>query len=222
MAKPTLELDAISIVLLGSFNPLIFQPAWFAAEGLVPSEEIDSDHVTVEMIHPQVCAFSTEWFTIEVTPDRLVAFTSNAEFRDPLYDLVLSTFRLLRFTPIGAMGLNTDQHYRVPSEDAWHAVGHHFAPAENWTSVLAKPGMRSLTMEGVRPDKHLGHVRVKVEPSVRIHPGVFIEVNEHFVAPDPETTKGGEHIMAILEQVWPSTGERASKVVEEVLRVARD
>ena len=29
------EIKAFSIVLLGDFNPKIFQPAWFSAQGLI-------------------------------------------------------------------------------------------------------------------------------------------------------------------------------------------
>ena len=40
---PKLEEDLASIVLVGSFNPVIFQPAWFAHQGLISESEAASD-----------------------------------------------------------------------------------------------------------------------------------------------------------------------------------
>jgi len=33
------EVQESSIVFIGSFNPKIFQPAWFVKEGLIPKQE---------------------------------------------------------------------------------------------------------------------------------------------------------------------------------------
>ena len=41
--------------------------------------------------------------------------------------------------------------------------------------------MRSVTLEGERTDAYHGAIHVKVEPSVLIERGVFIEVNDHYV-----------------------------------------
>jgi hypothetical protein len=35
------EIQGISVVWLGDFNPKIFQPAWFAAEGLIRSRSTE-------------------------------------------------------------------------------------------------------------------------------------------------------------------------------------
>lgn len=41
MAEPIrAEIDGATIVLLGEFNPAIFQPAWFGQNGLIGAQEV--------------------------------------------------------------------------------------------------------------------------------------------------------------------------------------
>ena len=62
-----LEIEGHSIVLLGSFNPQIFQPSWFGNEGLIRKEEADS--AKIEIVHRDLVSFSTETFRVEVFPE---------------------------------------------------------------------------------------------------------------------------------------------------------
>jgi hypothetical protein len=57
MNPPKPEIEGVGIVLVGSFNPRIFQPAWFAAENLIREEEEQA--AKIELIHRQVAIFST-------------------------------------------------------------------------------------------------------------------------------------------------------------------
>lgn len=157
-----LEIEGVGIVLVGSFNPKIFQPAWFAAENLIRKEEAQA--ANIELIHPQVARFSLDWLQLQVTEEQFSATTTQSSFYEPLRDLVLGTFRLLRHTPVRMMGLNRDSHFRMPTEEAWHAFGHRLTPKEPWAGVLKEPGMRSLTMEGLRPDGFQGYIRVRLSP----------------------------------------------------------
>src|SRR5262249_25023629 len=63
------EIGAASIVLLGSFNPKIFQPYWMAKHGLISDSEAEAADVAV--IHPEITAFMIEYlFTVQVNPTR--------------------------------------------------------------------------------------------------------------------------------------------------------
>ncbi len=148
---PQLELQGATIVLLGSFNPAIFHPAWFAANDLLRQKE--ADNANIEVTHIEVAAFSTEWLQINCTRERFQATTIQQAFSESLRDLVLGILTLLSHTPVKAMGLNTEFHFRVPSERYWHDVGDRLAPKPDWVNILNNPGMRSLIMEGQRSDK---------------------------------------------------------------------
>ena len=42
VSKPTCELEGASVVLIGAFNPGIFQPAWLGANKLIRPEEVEA------------------------------------------------------------------------------------------------------------------------------------------------------------------------------------
>jgi hypothetical protein len=97
--------------------------------------------------------------------------------------LVLGTFSILDHTPVRALGINRVMHFKMDSREKWHAFGHMIAPKEVWQGVMGQPGLRSLTMEDPRNDP-MGLTRVRIEPSQRIDPGIFIEVNNHYEIKD--------------------------------------
>src|SRR5579863_1045833 len=144
MPSPTLEIAGNTIVMIGSFNPAIFQPQWFAKQGLLPQTEVDN--AKIEIIHSQVCQFETERFLLQVTPERFVATTKPNAVGAPLRDLVSGTFYILEHTPIQAFGLNSQMHYGMHSEDAWHRVGDKLVPKDAWDGLIdgGRPGMRNL------------------------------------------------------------------------------
>lgn len=217
MSQPKLELEGASIVLVGSFNPQIFQPAWFSAESLIRKEE--GETAQIDLIHPKVAAFSTDWLRLQVTDEQFSVFTTQSAFYEPLRDLVMGTFRLLCHTPIRMMGLNWDFHFRMPSEEAWHTFGHRVAPKEPWAEALKEPGMRSLTMEGKRPDSFNGYIRVRVEPSVRVHPGVFININDHYEVRSSEPLRGCDEVIDILDREWRRSLDRSSEMASLLLEL---
>ena len=205
------EISIVSIVLRGSFNPQIFQPAWFACEELIRKEEAET--AKIQIIHPKIVKFDLEWLQLTVDENLFVATTAKESALDWLRDLILGTFRILNHTPAHVMGLNMDMHFKMPSSEEWHAVGHRLAPKEPWDGILDKPGMRTLIMEGVRPDSFKGYIRMRVEPSVRVPQGVFIQVNDHYEIEDQKTSHGCEEILSILHTSWEASLERSRKKI---------
>src|SRR5688572_1822642 len=122
MAGSKPKLEGVMIVLVGAFNPQIFQPAWFASEKLIRKEEADS--ARIEIIHGDLTVFSLDWCKLEVTDDRFRIDTSSLQQYSPelIRDLTLGTFGILRHTPLKMMGLNTMYHFEVASEEVWHSI----------------------------------------------------------------------------------------------------
>jgi hypothetical protein len=209
------EMQGISVVWLGDFNPKIFQPAWFAAEGLIRKQE--AEEANIEIIHPEVVSFALEWLRLQVTRERFFVSTTQEPYYEVVRDLVLGTFSLLRHTPVHKMGINTDMHFRMGSEDTWHAFGHRLAPKDLWQGILDSPGMRSLTMEGGRLDGYKGYIRVKVEPSVRVHPGVYVNVNDHYEVADPKLVIGSDEIRTLFERSWGESLRRSAHIAYTLL-----
>lgn len=178
------DLESAQIVLKGDFNPAIFHPSWLAARGLIKEKEADGAEVSA--ITPEFAVFSVEWFSIEARKDTFAILSSDPSRYLFLSDLVTGIFTYLEFTPLRLMGLNRRMHFRVDSEMRYHELGDMWAPKEAWKDLLigdrpgGLPGLRSLTMEGKREDCRAQYLRVKVEPSIHVTPGIYFETNEHY------------------------------------------
>ena len=209
------EMTSAGIVLLGSFNPAIFHPAWFKANDLIRSQE--ADQAKLEISHPEVSSFSIDWFKLTVFLNRFSAETADSYHFEPLRDLVLSVFKLLEHTPASKMGMNTQMHFKMPSEEKWHGFGHLVAPKIPWRKIMNQPGLISLIMADTRKDSP-GYVRVKVEPSATVRPGIFIEVNNHYETGIDTPDKNGLHLlMDILKNSWNQMITHSQEIADNLL-----
>jgi hypothetical protein len=213
MAVRTPEMSGASIVLLGSFNPRIFQPEWFARQGLLPREQVDA--ADIKVIVSQVAHFETEQFIVQVTENRFTAVTKANANPVPLRDLVQGTFFILEHTPVSSMGLNHYAHIPLMTGDAWHRLGDKLAPKDGWRGVLdERPGMQSLTITSGMAEPGRRRHMIKIEPSVRITFGAYFEVNEHHQAPEREPLK---NLMNILGERWEESAQYANTVIDHIL-----
>ncbi len=214
MAIPEVEIEGVNVVLVGSFNPRIFQPAWFAAQKLI--SEKTADAAEVEVLHRDVTVFAVDWLNVQVIPERFIAVATQAPY-ELLRDFVTGTFEILNHTPVRLLGLNLDRHFKMASKEAWDGLGKRLAPPEPWESALDGPGLASLTMLGQRSDEQEGAVRVKVEPSAKVEFGVHVQVNDHYVlASDGEEVPANVAVSVIREQ-WDSFLERSDKIATEIV-----
>jgi hypothetical protein len=175
-ARPK-EFEGCSIVALGSFNPAIFHPQWFVRNGLIREQE--GADANLQVTHNEAAIFSTPWFTLQATKDQFVIGSEDPTTTQSLRDLAMGTFAVLDHTPIRSYGFNRYTHSRMESEEAWHELGHFLAPKQAWESVLEKPGMKSLTTQGTKEGMGADVILIRIEPSTRVTPGVFLHVNFH-------------------------------------------
>ncbi len=213
-----LEVEGHNIVIVGSFNPQIFQPAWFANEGLIRKGE--SETATIDIVHNRITSFSAEFFRLEVTSDRIIFAATQRQFYEPLRDLALGTFRILKHTPLFSIGLNMDFHFKMESEEAGHLIGDKLAPKEPWKGLLEKPGLSSLSLRGLRPDSNEGAVIVKVEPSAHVKFGVLVSINDHYTLLERITGKtisGADGILQILEDSWSESQKRSEMIAKKIV-----
>lgn len=218
-----LEAEEAGIVLVGSFNPAIFQPSWLASRKLI--RETESERATDLVVTEQVTSFKAGWLRIQVMRERFAASAENAAHFEALLDLVLGIFSLLEHTPIKAMGLNRLAHYRLDSDEDWHKLGDTLAPKKYWEELLSVPsdtrglpGMRSITIEGRRPGSQAKHVRIKVEPSRLVTPhGVYFETNEHYAETAESPVPAPAPYLDILKSSWADALSFAQRAAAHML-----
>jgi len=221
------ELQGLSIVLVGAFNPAIFNPNWLAAQSVIKADE--AADATVEVVHREIAQFTVGDLIFEITQDKFSLHTAAEPFVKGA-DVVMEIFGVaLPHTPINAMGINYMAHFRVQSRKQQTALGRALAPVEPWGEWGAKVaqtetstgGMTSLTMMQVEPgDRVAGNIAVTVQPSHRLQPpgtGVYVQINDHYEAGPDASVNFPELCVA---KITPSL-ERSRQIVDSLSTYAR-
>lgn len=116
--------------------------------------------------------------------------------------------------------MNRHYHFEMSSEKVWHEFGHLLAPKEFWNPILDGPGLRSMLIQGRRKQEGGGLVHVKVEPSVRIKDGLFIEVNEEFKPSDGES-EGALWVPERLVEHWDAILKFSESAADHLLSLVK-
>jgi len=208
------QIRGLSIVLIGEFNPTIYQPRWFSAFGLMTDEEADT--AVVEVIHSDVTVFQLPWFRLLVERERFQVICLSEPYFERVVGMVSQTFKNLGHTPIKMLGINNEAHYKATSVEKLHALGHALAPKALWNEFFEKPGLQSLTIrQKTETDKQRGYTQVTVEPSARVRGGLYVAVNEHFDE-SQNLALGCEKIVALLDARWAESKDFAERIFARV------
>lgn len=202
MADQAPEIESASIVLVGSFNPAILHPEWLAHKSLIRPEE--AEQAEVEVVSRQLTVVRLSWFELQVLEDRFSATATDPAHFQTLQECVLGIFSLLEFTPISAMGLNRQMHFRMRKPENWASLENALAPKKPWAGILpgrrdGAPTLQTLSLNGNRDGSNAQSLIVKIEPSSRVQSGVYMATNEHFEFPDANSTSKP---MNMLSQHW--------------------
>lgn len=228
----TVELGGINVVGVGAFNPAIFHPTWLAEKDLLPNTVASAatEHDQFAFTR-ELSAFTADWLIVQVTLEQAIFATVEEGRELDLRDLARGVFDLLPETPIDAVGINSDAHFRVEDEAAWHAVGDQFLPKDFWQPMFeddrwrrredgATVGLRTMTVEAHRDDVR-GYVRMEVGPSVRVMPfGVYVGTNAHFQLSE-EGSRGNGYVAArTVDEHWEDTRELERELLDRFLQTA--
>jgi len=204
-----------SLVVIGSFNPTIFNPDWLLRHELI--SQVEMDDVDIEIIHRDVAKFSLSWLSIEVVHNRFSARTNDQSYFLPLRDLVVSIFSILNQTPVVQIGMNMTFDFSFQDEALWHKIGDTLAPKDIWEKVLPKRvGLTSLKVKSPRVDDLEGNINIAVETlrSEDIKFGIRFSVNNHIEIDDDKT------IEDLLMNHWEESLQQADKLSEMIIEEA--
>ena len=118
-------------------------------------------------------------------------------------------------------------------------MGHMLAPKEIWEPVISQPGTRTVSIwsDVTVKDECRSRMQVRFEPSGKVRPGVFFELNRHYdVVPTPDDTidtspedarelafltDGTRVLQEILADAWQEFMQESERIVQHVLETAK-
>jgi hypothetical protein len=227
-----LENPACAIVLVGTFNPAIFSPAWFAKTEIITQREFDE--ATTQIIHSEVAQFDVVRFRVDIQQTRFQINTSIAPFVTIMDDVRRIFGEKLPHTPVSAFGINFHGHFKVDTPEQRIALGRRLAPTAPWGSFgnrledsAAAPdaasGLISLVMQETRPQgRTSGARRVEIQPSRKVDGlrGVFIAVNDHFDVEGTRPEDGATKAMDLLAAEFDKSEQEYRRIVSEMMDFA--
>jgi len=204
-----------AIVLLGSFNPPIYHPQWFARHELVDPEVAEAaEGVDVDA---DWCFFRTRTFGCEVSRDRLHIFsTPTTERFEPLGHLAARTFDLLSHTPVGAVSMIRFRHVG-PESARWTELAPKLVDAGLWSGVLEEdPVLDRIVVRSTIPGAPPGVLGLAAEPSRTVPHGVYLSVTHQYTLEEGPTT-GAEEATRILNERWEQSIEKSDDVIDHTI-----
>lgn len=174
-----------SIVLIGNFSPMMFQPYWFKHCNILNDEEYNAIEKKGNMIITEpVTAFETENLAFKIEVKRFTIIAKKEPF-----ELMLDTFERLQekldSVLIEKFGLNFSFHVDLETSEKYKIFGDIIAPKNYWVTLFSDAkdsdskasGLASIAM---RKYTDFGCVNVKVESSANYRNSVFFDFNFHF------------------------------------------
>lgn len=220
----TVKRKRISIVLVGEFNPAMFQPEWFARNSVISVEEAsiarDSDGAPL-IVTPQITMFKTSMFDVRIEQKRFTVSCSKEPW-DLIKDFVDKTFEKLSGMAIDAYGYNYDAHYDVGGMDNLNYIGNYLAPKGPWITLFSDDvecrdvgnGLRSMKMVKTKANDK-GRMTVVVEPSVTEQHGLFMACNDHNIVSQDENL--AEYVLPHIIDSFDAVIDNLKRIQENVI-----
>jgi hypothetical protein len=226
-----------SIVLVGKFEPISAQPARLVRSGLLDQTDLGS--LEYEIVMKELVFAKLPWMQLIIEQDKLTAIsTLETPAGEPIRDFVLDFTELTPGKRFTALGINRDAHIALHSSEAYQnlfdrligllsknplglpddALKDFPTRPEDFSlhGSLIRPALRACTVQGERDDGMNGRVIVRIEPSTRLLPGIYVQVNDHFDA-NPETLDDEpDQLLEQLTEGWPVSMRRADRIIEAV------
>ena len=149
-------------------------------------------------------------------------------------DLAEQVFLLLPHTPVTAVGLNFQGHYKINTIEDYHKIGDVLAPKNIWDQIRFFPeqssGLEQLTIR-IDPFERKEKIsiystenfrKVIFQPSVKVIQGIFLALNDHRNIPesnDNHLTKS-EYVSKIIKEDWDCVKTDAEDIFKKLLELS--
>lgn len=223
------EIFGASIVVLGVFSPPQLSLDWCNKNALIGDGDAKAARARPDyFVAPQVSRFQTDMAVFQVIENQL-SVSAAGPVTPALADLVLGIFELLPHTPVNAIGLNFNSHYKIADAQTYHRIGDTLAPKEIWNTIFPNhaAGVAELTIriqQGSREknESTLNEKRVTMQPSGKIKPyGTFLQINHHFgTALDDKPLQDASAAAEIVKKHWQPCFASSQELFGTIIEMA--
>lgn len=209
------EVVELSCIFLGDFNPAIFHPSWLVQKNLI--KETEGESAEIKVVSNSAAVFSIESADFEITQSRFLIKTSNESYFESLIDLTYSIFKLLKETPLEALGVNHIFHFEL-SEEKYLEIGQTLAPFNNWEGIFKEPRLSRIEMSEKSSKDSDASSRFSITASGLIkNKGVRIACNDHFKHPeDAQKEYLAEHLMKEWKKIHTNAVNRVNLLLKNL------
>ena len=214
-----LEEELLAVVCVGSFNPAIFHPQWFARMNMINEADAAEGQADVKVISHDVTDVSFCGMRLQCLAERLTLESPDPARYEQLQELLIKTLQTLPHIPLRACGINRAMHYKLDSEEYWHKIGHSLVPKDQvWKVIFPDPRTTSVGIRQERNGKFPGQINIDVQPSAKHIPGLFVQSNWHYAIPESEcAAKSCEAVVDYLRSEWTPASSQAIIVAQTIL-----
>lgn len=218
---------ALSTVLLGHFNPVIFSPDWLLTNRIIgPDVAAFAREKGVEVMAPPITSINFGSMKMLVEEQRFMLLVGD----EPLVrarDFPISCFRLLRHTPVSALGLNFNVPVVATDQERWHRFGDMLAPKAPWGEFLVDQtdtrhgGLRSIAVERKGADTDpFTYIRVSLAINEANPLEGLLTINHHFALGDGERLSTAGEASDLIDQHWEAAVQTAKDIAVQMKGVA--
>jgi hypothetical protein len=207
------SMGAVTIALIGQLNPMILQPHWLLANGLI--DEDDYQHLVGQddkhrfVVSAEFAGLRLPWAKVEATREACTLMSELAtDTPDRIRELAVGIFERLPHTPIDRFAIVHTRHFALPS-DAWEALAERLAPSAPLEAVVEAPRFHSVEHVVKRGD---GNLSILVEPSIREGFTAYIAVEDEIESPDDAGT-AAHRALRELDSRWDAIRLHAEAIM---------
>ncbi|GEM_PF-6624878 len=168
-----------SIVVVGLFPPSVFHPIWFTTNDLL--RESDVKGANIDLLTNDVVFWHTERISFSAQNDRFSISSSFSDLFPMIRDLAINIILLFPQVPIFQLGMNYDIHEYFKKGNDWQSIRTNFFNSPLLDTILESQRIESIRFSTLREyDDTPGKIIITIEPSVRIEPGFYMGINDHY------------------------------------------
>lgn len=224
------SIQRASIVILGNFNPVIFQPEWFRRFKILPEQEIaaaleekviakPSANVQIvscytNIISTQKTELNFPSYGLKAQPARFEFYSDKKSCFQELAESAIKIFELLSHTPVNSIGLNFLADFAVEN-------------VENTLKALF-PTSPEIAKEAFGEQYKVGgkfffnhnncNIQVLVQHSDQIENGIHINFNFSIKVVSHNT----EELLSAIRENYDSNLKEAEKITQTLLNIKKD